>query len=288
MNEQVLSLPKGRGITETGLKTIAAGSMLLDHIYYMFSYTGRIPEWFSLVGRLAAPLFLFCLVEGFVHTHDRRRYFLRIAAVGAPMGFFLFLMRFAGLLVRPDGFYPQNSIMLTFMILLAVFQGLEWLAGLGAKKRALGAAVLLFLLVWPFLASGVSGAVPATAPVLGLLCYTLLPFMNLTGDLSLPVLLCGLALYLFRKNRYAQLAALLAVQFGWHFCLVLFVMHGQPGFAFSQMFTLYNEWMGAVFAIPLLLCYNGQRGAGHSRFFYWFYPAHVYILYALSWLAMLG
>ena len=64
-----------RGLSETGLKWIALVTMVLDHIHYFFSFTGCVPEWFSMVGRLGAPLFLFCLVEGFTHTHSRKRYF---------------------------------------------------------------------------------------------------------------------------------------------------------------------------------------------------------------------
>ena len=37
-----------------------------------------------------------------------------------------------------------------------------------------------------------------------------------------------------------------------------------------------------VFAAPLMLLYNGRRGAGYKKLFYCFYPAHVYLLYALS------
>ena len=55
--------------------------MILDHIHYFFSFTGKIPLFFSWIGRLAAPLFLFCIVEGFLHTHDRKKYFLRIYAI---------------------------------------------------------------------------------------------------------------------------------------------------------------------------------------------------------------
>ena len=62
--------PKG-GITETGLKWIALVTMVLDHIHYFFGFTGVIPEWFSMAGRVSAPLFLFCLVEGFTHTRSR-------------------------------------------------------------------------------------------------------------------------------------------------------------------------------------------------------------------------
>ncbi|MEG1321884.1 MAG: hypothetical protein RSD01_02045, partial [Ruthenibacterium sp.] len=36
-------------------------------------------------------------------------------------------------------------------------------------------------------------------------------------------------------------------------------------------------------AVPLMLCYNGTRGNGSKRLFYWFYPVHIYVLFALSW-----
>ena len=55
------------------------------------NFTGVVPEWFSMLARLSAPLFLFCTVEGFAHTHDRRRYFLRIWAIGTAMGTVEFL-----------------------------------------------------------------------------------------------------------------------------------------------------------------------------------------------------
>ena len=35
-------------------------------------------------------------------------------------------------------------------------------------------------------------------------------------------------------------------------------------------------------AVLLMLLYNGQRGKGHKQLFYWFYPAHVYLLYGAS------
>ncbi len=35
-------------------------------------------------------------------------------------------------------------------------------------------------------------------------------------------------------------------------------------------------------AVVLMLLYNGQRGSGHKQLFYWFYPAHVYLLYGAS------
>ncbi len=53
------------GLSGTDLKTIALVLMVLDHIHYFFGFTGAVPEWFSMLGRLSAPLFMFCMVEGF-------------------------------------------------------------------------------------------------------------------------------------------------------------------------------------------------------------------------------
>ena len=67
MNEETMSI-KGKSLTDFQLKYIAMALMVLDHIEYMFTFTGKIPVWFSWLGRLSAPLFLFCIIQGFIHT----------------------------------------------------------------------------------------------------------------------------------------------------------------------------------------------------------------------------
>ena len=129
-----------RGLSETGLKWVALVTMVLDHIHYFFSFTGCVPEWFSMVGRLGAPLFLFCLVEGFTHTRSRKRYFARVHVLSTAMSLLFFFMAFAHVLVRPDGFYPANGMMTTFVILMVMFQGIDWL---GRRHIVRGLAALL-------------------------------------------------------------------------------------------------------------------------------------------------
>ncbi len=107
-------------------------------------------------------------------------------------------MAFGGLLVRPDGFYPTNGMMTTFVILMVIFQGIDWL---GRRHIVRGLAALLPPLAWPFLATGLLAALPALASPLGIACYTVLPIWGVTGDSSWPVLAMGLVLYLFRRNR---------------------------------------------------------------------------------------
>ena len=136
-----------KGLDGTQLKTIALALMVLDHIHYFFEFTGCIPTVFSMLGRLSAPLFLFCTVEGFAHTHDRRRYFIRIWAIGTAMAALEFFMIYAKAFRRGDGFYPLNAIFQDLALLCIVWQGIDWLR---EKKLAKGIAAIAAVLCWPY------------------------------------------------------------------------------------------------------------------------------------------
>ena len=92
------------GLTGTALKTIALVLMVMDHIHYFFEFTGVVPEWFSMLARLSAPLFLFCTVE-LATTHDRRPLLPAYLGIGTAMGTVEFFMIYAGAFRRGDGFY---------------------------------------------------------------------------------------------------------------------------------------------------------------------------------------
>jgi hypothetical protein len=273
-----------KGLDGTRLKTVALVLMVLDHIHYFFEFTGWVPIWFSMLGRLSAPLFLFCTVEGFAHTHDRKRYVLRIWAIGTAMAALEFFMIYAGAFRRGDGFYPQNAIFQDLVLLCVIWQGIDWLR---EKKIAKGAAAIAAVLCWPYMVVAFLllfpqvQEMPIASAVVAFLMTSPLPMWTAVTDGSWGFLLGGVLLYALRGHRPVQLGVWALNALLWDLVLPFAMVHAQADFVWTQMFTDYYEWFG-VGAVVLMLLYNGQRGSGHKQLFYWFYPAHVYLLYGAS------
>lgn len=83
-----------RGLSGTALKGIACVTMLIDHVGASCLENGFLsapaaPAGLAaldlvlrLIGRLAFPIFCFLLVEGFLHTHDVKKYIGRLFLFG--------------------------------------------------------------------------------------------------------------------------------------------------------------------------------------------------------------
>lgn len=122
---------------------------------------------------------------------------------------------------------------------------------------------------------------PWASTVVAFVITSPLPLWTSITDGSWSFLLGGALLYALRGRRKVQLTVWALVIFLCDFVLTFGMACRQEGFVWTQMFTTYYEWFG-VFAALLMLLYNGQRGSGHKQLFYWFYPAHVYLLYGAS------
>lgn len=272
------------GLSGTALKMIALVLMVMDHVHYFFEFTGVVPEWFSMAARLSAPLFLFCTVEGFAHTHDRRRYFLRIWAIAAAMGTVEFFMIYAHALRRGDDFYPANAIFQQFMLLCILWQGIDWLR---QRRFARGLAAVLLPLAWPFMVAGMLSLLPQikqsplASTVVAWVITAPLPLWTAITDGGWYYFFGGIILYALYSHKRLRLIVWAVFTLLTEFALVWLQARSFPDFTFSQMFTTYYEWF-AVFAVVPMALYNGQRGSGHKRLFYWFYPAHIYLLYGAS------
>lgn len=159
------------GVTGSMLKWIAISTMLIDHIgaavlgrmlwndkgYLnsgMLWYENRLSVIYTmtrLIGRLAFPIFCFLLVEGFEHTHNKKRYMLRLG-IFALVSEIPFDLVFNNKILE---FSSQNVFFTLFIGFLTMYfyQMIEEnyrlnymnriLLGLGAVALGMGAAQLI-------------------------------------------------------------------------------------------------------------------------------------------------
>ena len=133
------TLEKMRVLDGTALKLIAMLSMVLDHVGDNF-----FPEqlWMRVLGRIAMPIFAFCVAEGFCHTHDRMKYLRRLFVFGLVSEIPFDLVT-AGKVLE----FSHQNIMFTFFWAILGLLCFEKVLGSMKKGRVpLAAAVLLFFL----------------------------------------------------------------------------------------------------------------------------------------------
>lgn len=105
------------------LKAVACAAMLLDHVGDVFFPQYPVFRW---IGRIAFPIFCYCLSIGLLYTHDIKKYLLRL-------GLFAFLSQpFYVLAFHPHDFWENiadlNIFFTLFFCLLAAW-------GLKERKR---------------------------------------------------------------------------------------------------------------------------------------------------------
>lgn len=148
MQNNTLSRP-GFSLSGTALKRIACLSMLLDHIGASLLENGLFKQgafWpgdvqldgvLRLVGRLAFPIYCFLLVEGFLHTHDFKKYALRMLGFALISEWPFDWAFFSGVYWGHQNVYFTLLLGLLAMKALDTYQTPE---GMPALKGILGAA----------------------------------------------------------------------------------------------------------------------------------------------------
>ena len=263
----------------TALKLFAVILMMLDHLAaYGFELPGirNNVEILRLIGRMAAPLFLFFVVESLKHTRIRRQFLLRLYLAGAITGCCNMIVS-AWLNNRLlFGNIYQSYVWVVIVALLLDFAISHF------RKRNYRKAVAIL----------VGGVVAIHAIHLWdsfLRDYSIIS--NLTGiDISWCWIIHRVSSWFIYSPRYVEYSVLyILLGIIWYyqkkklhqcvtlvlFCILAFCEFGNGIPQFS--FITGNQWamIGAI--IPILL-YNGQYGSGYKYFFYIYYPAHCYLI----------
>lgn len=183
-------LTKRLSLDGTQLKLLALLFMLIDHIHYFFEFTGKVPGAFFVIGRLSAYLFLFCMVEGFSHTRSRIKYFLRVYMMAVGMGIIYHLMAYHGLLLRGDGFYPINGILLNLVILCIIWQGIDWVK----EGQTAKGIIAVFLPFWYGCIAEMLISINSLHHFFVLANHSFLPNWGTLADGGLPYIVVGIVL----------------------------------------------------------------------------------------------
>lgn len=246
-----------RGLTSYNLKIIGIVLMVFDHIHQMFYFEG-IPMWFSMLGRVVAPIFLFLSAEGFHYTRNRKRYMCTML-----IGFWICQILFMGV----AGLLPNDKVQLINSIFGTLFLGLclMWIYdGFFGEKRYVKKAILglvIFLAMVPITLIVLSNeGIPI---VLKQAFFIFVPnFLSVEGGMFFAILAC--LFYVFRGKGWLAYLPLILLS------LLTFIQSPQG-----------NQWMMIFSLIPIYL-YNGKEGKKEKWFFYIFYPLHIVILYVIS------
>lgn len=228
------------------LKVIALISMTCDHLSYVIF--GKF-SFLNYIGRIAFPIFAFQISEGYIHTKNLKKYFLRLFlfALISQAPFYLFKSIFSST-------FSLNVFFTLFLGLTAItifdmFYKLEY------KNKYMHYLNMFF----------------------GLLCAISIGFISdlIHCDYGYYGIAIIFVFYIFKKNK-------LLMNIGFILCTILYYL---KNLLTSSRPDIY---LAIIICTSLSLVfidlYNNKKGRDIKYILYLFYPIHLLILYALSFI----
>jgi len=281
------------------LKLIALAAMILDHM------SVAMPETFDfgyrVIGRLAFPLFVFLVAEGFAHTKSRMKFLTRLFA------FAIISQPFFGWALHGAAMPGEVSFVAHTNIYYTLFLGglaVTWYAFLHEIMKKYESVIacnyndalspisdrFLMLLRFNGQHSGMRTRVVLEMAVmggykLGFMLFIYGPMVGFAWIAHLlntdygayGVVFIFTAYWMRERNRVIKLTtfALLSLwQFRWLF-------NGAIEFGFAAFEPIVWLMIPATLVSTVLIAfYNGRRGLGMKWLFYIAYPAHLAVLAA--------
>ena len=279
MNLSGASSTKGFEITGATLKWIAIITMLIDHIgaailepyAEMQMMTSGASSLWTLdmllrgIGRLAFPIFIFLMVEGFYYTHDRKKYFFRmvlfslISEIPFDMAFQRTLSMGWSQKIPLMDFSGQNVFFTLTLGFLAIWLT-DNILSLTERKNS----------------DGVINSEYSTEGTSEKKSSFLLVLLQIIGIFAVVVCCCYAAEYM--ETDYdsigvlAMFACYLVKKKGGNYVLMMLAPVVILIFMSSSEAT-------ALVNLIFVFFYHGKKGRNINKwFFYFFYPVHLLIL----------
>ena len=232
-------------ISAAALHILAMTFMLMDHLWATLL---PAQEWLTCVGRIAFPIFAFMAVEGYFHTHNLKKYLLRmlIFAVISEVPF--------DLMYGGTWFYPvHQNVIWTLMMGLV---GIHLMETVRKKK-----STFVYILV--------SAAVVILGGLLGTL--SMVDYYGI-GVLTVFIF------YFFRGRKWWCLLGQILALYWVNVEMLGGLMY--PIRLFGMEFEFCQQGLALLALLPIWL-YRGRQGY-HSKpfqyFCYAFYPVHMLVI----------
>lgn len=233
-------------------KILAMFFMVLDHTGALF-YPNEV--WMRCVGRLAFPMFAFAIVQGFRHTHSKKKYLITMLIFAAVSEVPFDLMWF-----RRPFLWLQQNVLFTFAIALLIMMLIESVQN--SKIAGAGKIVLIALLTAAGAAAG--RFLYADYEACGVLMVLLFYFAGYIESAAVRAVIE--AIFMFAMNWYLVPTAYLTI---------------------SPTMTIPVQGL-ALLSLPLIWLYqdrkmlSGKAAAVFKYICYAFYPLHLLIIWMIS------
>ena len=250
--------PKASGLnTDTNLlKLVAMVTMMIDHCGKMF-----FPQYniMRIIGRIAFPIYAYCIAAGCVYSKDRFKYLMRIVLMGlvsqplyanalAHTTNRMYAIQFTqdpvGAVVN---YYVESFAHPSIMLTLALGLLVIW----SIRDRQLIGTVALALLVWK-----IQGSI----------------------DYGWRGVLLIVLFYLFIEKWWLSLPVMLAYMVWWG---MLYNTYHAFGLHFGTQFF-------AIMALPLIYIHTHSKLKINKWVFYLYYPAHLIIIILIQYAIQLA
>lgn len=290
-------------MSTTSLKLTALIFMLIDHIGL---FIPSAPIFFRYIGRLSAPIFVFCTVVGFNYSNHKKEYLLRLYLLSVTMGFIVLFIDY------PFG-QEYMEVTATFPTTLFIICVLIYLFYYFPKERRKKVISVFFIWqVFTILAIFLLGYFTNISEKF--LCYTLPSMLGsvFNSEGGLVFVFLGLLINSARKDKIKLSIYFIAFTLVYFlidafkiipliislfnrkglYCvgdtitfISMFILGLNPMIYIerSNSFNLFDnyQWL-MIFSLPFMLTFNQKKGKNLKYFFYVFYPAHIIILYFIG------
>lgn len=241
-------------LDKSTLQLLAVIAMTADHCAFLFS-----DVWLRglcyLVGRITIVIMSFFVAEGYYKTRNVYKYIIRLGVFALLSQIPFCLLQYGkipmGLYQIYDCFYNSGNVIFTLFIALILLVIVKSEEKIAVKALALLAAL----------------------------------YITRNSDWRYWCIFWVLGFALYRGDKKKQILAastVILLKFAKGF--IPFMVAAVNGGISNVSLYFYFVQLGGFLALPLLWCYNGEKGKSYGLGFYTFYPLHMMILLIIGML----